>query len=76
MSMLAMLIPLLPVVAMVSSLHILDWLKQEQTWKKLQAVQAALADILPEITLFWGHFEVNILYFLLKLEKEELTMEN
>ena len=28
-----------------------------QTWKKLQAVQAALADILSEITLFWGHFE-------------------
>ena len=24
----------------------------EQTWKKLQAVQAALADILSEITLF------------------------
>ena len=40
-----------------------------QTWKKLQAVQAvqaALADILSEITLFWGHFE----------EEEELTKEN
>ena len=34
-----------------------------QTWKKLQAVQAvqvALADILSEILLFWGHFDSNI----------------
>ena len=28
-----------------------------QTWKKLQAVQAALADISLEIQLFWGHFD-------------------
>ena len=31
-------------------------LEIQQTWKKLQAVQAALADILSEITLFLGHF--------------------
>ena len=43
-----------------------------QTWKKLQAVQVALADILSEITLFWGHFESNILYFRVRMEKEEL----
>ena len=36
---------------------------QNQTWKKLQAVQAALADILSEIMLFLGHFESNIIYF-------------
>ena len=47
-----------------------------QTWKKLQAVQAALADILSEITLFWGHFESNILYFWERMEKEELPIEN
>ena len=29
-------------------------LEIQQTWKKLQAVQVALADILSEITLFWG----------------------
>ena len=34
-----------------------------QTWKKLQAVQALLEDILLEITLFLGLFEANILYF-------------
>ena len=47
-------------------------LGNNQTWKKLQAVQAALADILSEITLFWGHFESNILYFWVRMEKEEL----
>ena len=47
-----------------------------QTWKKLQAAQAALADILSEITLFWGLFEPNIPFFLLRMEKEELKMEN
>ena len=34
-----------------------------RTWKKLQEVQAGLADILSDITLFWRHFESNILYF-------------
>ena len=48
----------------------------KQTWKKLQAVQAALADILSEITLFWGHFESDVLYFWMRMEEEELTMEN
>ena len=43
------------------------------TWKKLQAV---LADIMSEITLFWGLFEQNIPFFLLRMEKEELKMEN
>ena len=44
-----------------------------QTWKKLQA---ALADILLEITLFWGHYESNIQYFWLRMEEEELKMKN
>ena len=45
-----------------------------QTWKNLQAVQAALADILSEITFFLGHFEPNIPFFLLNKGKEELKM--
>ena len=44
--------------------------------EKLQAVQMALADILSKITLFWGHFEPNILYFWARMEEEELTMDN
>ena len=44
-----------------------------QTWKKLQAV---LADILSEITLFWGYFESNILYFWVRIEEEQVMMEN
>ena len=47
-----------------------------QTWKKLQAVQAALADILSKITLFWGHFELKTPHFLLKIEEEVLNMED
>ena len=49
----------------------------DQTWKKLHAVQAVLADILSEITLFFqGLFEPNIPFFLLRMEKEELNIEN
>ena len=47
-----------------------------QTWKKLVAVVAALADILSEITLFQGLFESNILYFSLRMEEEEFKREN
>ena len=46
-----------------------------QTWKKLQVVQAALADILLEISLFWGYFESNILYFWVRMEEKGLTIE-
>ena len=42
----------------------------------LQAMQAALADIRSEITLFWGHFESNIVNFWVRMEEEELTIEN
>ena len=31
-----------------------------QTWKKLQEVQVALADIFSKIPLLWGHFESKI----------------
>ena len=48
----------------------------EQTFKKQQAVQAELADILSEITLFWGLFKPNFLFFLLRMDKEELKIEN
>ena len=37
-----------------------DATPNRQTWKKLQA---AVADVLSEISLFWGHFESNIPYF-------------
>ena len=47
-----------------------------QTWKKLQAVQAALADILSKIPLFWGHFESNIPHLWQKMEEEEVKMRN
>ena len=47
-----------------------------QTWKKLQVVQAALADILSKITLFWGHFELKIPHFWPKTEEEVLKTEN
>ena len=43
--------------------------------KILQAVQALLVDILAEISLFWGLFEPNITYFLLRMQKEKLKME-
>ena len=46
-----------------------------QTWKKLQAVQAALPDILSEIMLFWELFESIIPLFWLKMEEEELEIE-
>ena len=46
-----------------------------QTWKKPQAVQAAFADILSEITLFWGLFELIFLFFWLRMEEEELNIE-
>ena len=46
-----------------------DVASRPQTWKKLQAVQVALADILSEITLFRGIFERNIPYFLLIMKK-------
>ena len=46
-----------------------------QTWKKLQAVQAALVDILSKIMQFWGHFESKILHFQPKMEEEELKMD-
>ena len=50
-------------------------LPHTQTWKKLQAVQAVLADILSEIPLFWGPFDSNIHYFWLRMKEEELKME-
>ena len=47
-----------------------------QTWKKLQAVQAALANILSKIILFRGHFESKGPHFGPQMEEEELKMEN
>ena len=44
--------------------------------EKAASGAAALADILSEITLFWGHFESNILYFWESMEEEELAMDN
>ena len=42
----------------------------------LEKLQAALADILSEITLFRGLFEPNSPYCSLRMEKEDLKMEN
>ena len=39
-------------------------------------MQAALADILSAIPLFWGHFKSNIPYFWLRMEEAELEMGN
>ena len=47
--------------------------RKPQTWKKLQA---ELADIFFEITLFRGNFESNILYIWVRIEEEKVTMEN
>ena len=44
-----------------------------QIWKKLQA---ALVDILSEITLIWGLCEPNIPFFLCRMEKEDLKTKN
>ena len=46
-----------------------------QTWKKLQVVQAVLADILSEIQQILGHFQLNIIYFWLRIEEEEVRIE-
>ena len=43
---------------------------------KKAASGANNADILLEIPLFWGHFELNILYFWLRMVVEELKMKN
>ena len=42
----------------------------DQTWKKLQAVQAALVDFLSKILLFSQYFKSKILHFDQRLRKK------